>query len=319
MSDTPTTAMPATSATPAQLTLGPVLFNWAAEAWRDFYFRIADEAPVDTVVVGETVCAKRAPFHAPYVPDVVARLQAAGKEVVLSTLALIMAPRELDEVRSIAAQTDLTVEANDVSATALLAGRAYDIGPYVNIYNEDALKFFARRGARRVCLPVELGRDAYRALAGVEAPTLEMPALEVLAFGRLPLAISARCYHARHHGLHKDSCQFVCEKDADGMELDTLDGEPFLVVNGLQTMAYTYQNLIAELAEIQAMGIRRFRLSPHSADMAQVAGVFRDVLDDREDVEGADARLGALIGDVPFSNGYYHGTKGVDFVTPMAE
>lgn len=294
----------------SQLTLGPVLFNWNAEVWRDFYFRIADEASVDTVIVGETVCAKRSPYHTPYMAGVVERLQAAGKEVVLSTLALIMTPRELDEVRSIAAQTDFIVEANDVSASSLLTGKPYDIGPYVNVYNEDALRFFSRRGARRVCLPVELGRDAYRALAAVD----DAPEIEVIAFGRLPLAISARCYHARHHDLHKDSCQFVCEKDVDGMELDTLDGEPFLVVNGLQTMAYSYQNLLAELVEIQAMGIRRFRLSPHSADMVQVLSVFRDVLDDREDVEKADERLSALIGDMPFSNGYYHGANGVDFI-----
>ncbi len=36
----------------ASLTLGPVLFNWPAETWRDFYFRIADEAPVDIVYLG---------------------------------------------------------------------------------------------------------------------------------------------------------------------------------------------------------------------------------------------------------------------------
>ena len=33
----------------AELTLGPNLFNWAPEQWRDFYFRIADEAPVGIV------------------------------------------------------------------------------------------------------------------------------------------------------------------------------------------------------------------------------------------------------------------------------
>ena len=46
----------------AKLTLGPVLFNWAPEAWRDFYFRIADEAPVSTVYLGEAICSKRAPL-----------------------------------------------------------------------------------------------------------------------------------------------------------------------------------------------------------------------------------------------------------------
>jgi len=292
----------------SQLTLGPVLFNWSPETWRDFYFRIADEAPVDTVVVGETVCAKRTPLYSKYVPDVLERLQDSGKEVVLSTLALIMSPRELNEVREIAAQDDFIVEANDVSAASLLAGRPHDIGPLVNVYNEGTLELFAKRGARRVCLPVELGKEAYQALADTCAAELE-----VMVFGRLPLAISARCYHARHHGLHKDNCQFVCEQDMDGLELETLDGEAFLAVNGVQTMSHTYQNLIAELKEMQSIGIRRFRLSPQSADMVKVASVFRAVLDDTLEQEEAEERLTVLTGDVTFSNGYYYGEKGGDF------
>ena len=42
------------------LTLGPVLLNWRAESWRDFYFQVADEMPVDTVFLGEVICSKRA-------------------------------------------------------------------------------------------------------------------------------------------------------------------------------------------------------------------------------------------------------------------
>ena len=62
-----------------KLTLGPVLFNWSPEDWRDFYFRTADEAPLHVVSVGEVVCAKRLPFFAPYLPAVVERLSAAGQ------------------------------------------------------------------------------------------------------------------------------------------------------------------------------------------------------------------------------------------------
>ena len=40
----------------SELTLGPVLFNWNPERWRDFYFRIADEAPVASVYLGEVIC-----------------------------------------------------------------------------------------------------------------------------------------------------------------------------------------------------------------------------------------------------------------------
>ena len=34
------------------VTLGPVLYNWQPEKWRDFYFHIADETPVTTVYLG---------------------------------------------------------------------------------------------------------------------------------------------------------------------------------------------------------------------------------------------------------------------------
>ena len=52
-------------------------------------------------------------------------------------------------------------------------------------------------------------------------------ATEVFAFGKVPLAMSARCYHARAHKLTKDNCRFVCEKDPDGMPVKTLDGAGF--------------------------------------------------------------------------------------------
>ena len=103
--------------------------------------------------------------------------------------------------------------------------------------------------------------------------------IEVQVFGRLPLALSARCYHARAHGRTKDSCQFICNVDPDGMTLRTLEDKPFLTVNGIQTLSHDYLNLIGELADLQAMGVTRFRLSPHSCDMVEVATIFRDVLD----------------------------------------
>ena len=80
---------------PARLTLGPLLFHWAATKRRDFYFRIADEAPVDVVYLGEVVCSKRESTFAPFREEVIARLRAAGKDVVLSTLALVTTEREV--------------------------------------------------------------------------------------------------------------------------------------------------------------------------------------------------------------------------------
>lgn len=291
------------------LCLGPVLFHWGPEAWRDFYFRIADEAEVDTVHLGEVVCWKRAGIYARYRDAVCERLTRGGKEVVLSTLALIMNDAEMEGVRALAGQDGYWVEANDIAACALLAGRDHAVGPYVNVYNEGTLAALAALGARRVCLPPELPRDSLAALAG------NTPAeLEVQVFGRFPLALSARCYAARARGLAKDDCRFVCAEDGDGLAVDTLDGELFLAVNGTQTLSGACGNLIAELAALREMGIRRLRLSPQGMDMVAVAAVFRAVATGAMDAGEGDARLGDLAPDLPFANGFFHGAEGAAFL-----
>lgn len=289
-----------------KLTLGPVLYNWAPDKWRDFYYRIADEAAVDTVCLGEVVCAKRAPFLDPVIPEVAERLARAGKEVIFSTLALVMNQRELEGMRALAADAAFLIEANDISAVALMEGRPFTVGPFINVYNEATLAYLAGLGAMRVCLPVEMPADSIAVLARADACPLE-----VQVFGRLPLALSARCYHARNRGLHKDSCQFVCAEDPDGMVLETLDGAPFLAVNGTQTLSYTYANLALELDALRAMGVRRFRLNPQDIDMVAVAATFRDILDGREGARAGTRRLALISGDVPFSNGFFHGVEGV--------
>ena len=182
-------------------------------------------------------------------------------------------------VESTCAATDYLVEANDGSALLALQGRPHHIGPFVNVYNERTLSFLAGKGARNFCLPPEMPATAIRPLCAA-AKSLDV-SVEVQVFGRIPLALSARCYHARAHGRIKDSCQFVCKKDPDGLELRMLDGRPFLSVNGIQTMSHDYLNLAGELAELHAMGVSRFRLSPHSCDMMEVAAIFRAALDGR--------------------------------------
>ncbi len=238
---------------PPRLTLGPVLFNWRPESLRDFYFRIADEADVDTVCVGEVVCSKRTPFFTPFLPEVIERLAAAGKEVVLSSLALIMTERELDQARDLAGAEGWLVEANDISVAALLAGKPFAIGPMVNVYNEGTLAYLESLGAIRVCLPAELSAPVIGTIA-----RSAVSEVEVQAFGRLPLAISARCYAARARNLAKDGCQYVCTDDPDGMPVDTLDDAPFLAVNGTQTMSYHYMDLLSDLGALHRLGVRRF-------------------------------------------------------------
>ena len=294
---------------PAKLTLGPVLFHWQPEAWRDFYFRIADEADVNIVCIGEVVCSKRLPFLTPLIPDVVARLKAAGKKVVLSSLALIMSERELDDATALAANATCLIEANDVTLVALLAGRSFAVGPLVNVYNDATLASLEALGATRICLPAELPEARIAALAASARADLE-----VQVFGRLPLAISARCYAARTRNLAKDGCRFVCGEHPDGMAVETLDEVPFLATNGTQTLSYRYADLLAELPRLRALGIHGFRLSPQQVDMVAVAGVFRAALDNSIDVAEADHQLRELCPNAEFANGYFHGQPGHAFI-----
>lgn len=291
------------------LTLGPLLYHWPAQRRRDFYARIADEAPVDCVHLGEVVCSKRAPFADPDIPAIAERLRAAGKQVVLSSLALVTSDREIDALR---AQCDagLLVEANDVSCLRALSGRPHVIGPLINLFNEGALGYLARQGAVRVVPPPEVSAEGIGTLAR-HADGME---IEVMAFGRQTLSVSARCYHARSHDLHKDGCQYACEENADGLPVQTLDGQPIVMINGTQTMSHGYVVLLEELAALIARGVQRFRLSPQDVDMVAVARVYRDVLDARMDTADATQRIGELLGDVPLVNGYMHGREGLAWV-----
>lgn len=297
------------------LTLGPVLFNWPAERWRDFYARIADEAPVDAVVVGEIVCSKRTPFLAPVMDEVIARLAAAGKEVWLASPILVGSDRERAAMRDLLDCDLLPVEANDMGALALLEGRRHAVGPFINSYNEATLAWLAGRGAVVVSLPAELPAASVAMMAKTGA-ALGL-SMEVQVFGRAPLAISARCYHARAHALHKDGCQFVCANDPDGMPVSTVDGQPFLSVNGTQTLSHGYLALAAEIDRLRAMGIQRFRLSPQDLDMVAVAKAFRAVLDGERSGQDVMAELRGMTA-VPLENGFFHNMAGAAYADAAA-
>ena len=291
------------------LTLGPVLFNWSTESWKDFYFRIADEAPIETVCLGEVVCSKRQPFFSDVLPDVIERLEQGGKTVILSSLALPTLERELRYCATLADASQM-VEVNDISMIPHLAGRPHAIGPLLNVYNEAAALFLVEGGACRIALPPELPMASIAAITAA-APQTDF---EVWAFGRVPLAISARCYHARLHGRTKDSCQFVCENDPDGLRVDTLDGEQFLAINGVQTLSHTYCNLIHEVRQLGEIGVSALRLSPHTCDMVAVSRVFRDVLDDSCEPAHAMRLLRAIEPNAAYSNGFVQGTNGALYV-----
>jgi collagenase-like PrtC family protease len=295
---------------PIALTLGPLLFNWPGTRWRDFYMRIADEAPIEIVYLGEVVCSKRQPFFMNELPDVVERLQRAGKTVIFSGLALPTLPNELKFCASLASCPQM-VEVNDVSTLPHLKGRPHAIGPLINVYNEAAALVLIETGACRITLPPEL---PLASIASIVTAVNPRATIEVFAFGRVPLAISARCYHARLHHRTKDSCQFVCENDPDGLAVETLNNEEFLAINGVQTLSHSCCNLISDARDLAALGVSALRLSPQTCDMVAIAQLFRKVLDGKREPDQALQTMRDLCPEFAFSNGFLHGTNGAAYV-----
>lgn len=291
-----------------ELTVGPNQFFWDAAIWRDFYLRLADEAPVDTVVLGELVCSKRLPFYQVHFPEVIERLQIAGKKVVMTSLALITLKRE----RKLTAELmdmGLEVEVNDISAmTHIPAGTTFSVGPLVNAYNESTLRWLAGRGATRICLPPELPL----ASIAIMAKAVPVP-IEVWGWGRLPLAISGRCYHARLHDRTKDNCQFVCSADPDGRAVDTLEEQPFLAVNGVQTLSASCANATHQLPRLLEAGAASLRLSPQSEGFVSLCRLFRDLMDGRIDAEMLSAKALSQAPGGQYADGFLTGAAGVNW------
>lgn len=285
-----------------KLSLGPLQYFWPRERTLAFY-REAIQWPVDIVYLGETVCSKRRELRTADWLALAEELAASGKQVVLSTLALIEAESELSVLDRQISHGGFWIEANDLSAVQLCRekGRPFVAGPTLNVYNHRALAMLVEDGLRRWVPGVEQGRSLIGELKdGVLADGGAMPELEVIAWGRLPLSFSARCFTARALDVPKDQCGFRCIDYPDGMPLATREGRPFLRINGISVQGEEITDLGPELPELRALGVDILRLYPQAEDMEAVVRHFHAA-------RGNDAPL-ARIGQ---RNGYWYGEPGM--------
>lgn len=293
-----------------KLSLGPILYYWDRDTVIDFYRQVA-ESPVDIVYLGETVCSKRRLMREADWLEIAAELENAGKQVVLSTLTLLEASSELGKMKSICANKNYSVEANDMAAINLLAGKAdFVTGPAINIYNARTLKVLAKQGLKRWVYPVELSRDT---LADLLKDKPEGVETEVFVYGRLPLAYSARCFTARSHNLQKDDCQYRCLDDPDGLMLKTREDDPFLVLNGIQTQSAKACNLITEIDDMKKIGVDILRISPQSRHTIEIIKLFHDCVHGKQSTDAASRALESLA-PAGTCNGYWHGGAGMESV-----
>ena len=255
-----------------KLSVGPLLYYWERAEVFAFYQALAS-APVDSVYLGEVVCSKRRALRQADWAAIARDLADAGKEVIFSTLALMEAESELAALGRIAAGS-VTIEANDMAAVQLAGGHPFVAGPHLNVYNGQTLRLLGALGARRWVAPLELDASALVELLAERPDGMEC---EVFAYGRMPLAFSARCFSARVRRRNKDDCSFVCGEDRDGLTVYTREHEPLFALNGVQTQSAQVCNLIDRVAQLKSAGVNILRLSPQSdaaAPFAQVIEAF---------------------------------------------
>lgn len=292
------------------LTVGPNPFFWSADKVRAFYASLAG-TPAARVVLGEVVCSKRLPFWQSEIPLAVETLLAAGKQVAVSSLALITLKRERHQTADLM-DMGLPVEVNDLTALRHIPmGVPFWVGPLVNVYNEGSLRWLARRGATRICLPPELPLESIAILC--DAARDEGVAVEVWGHGRVPLAISGRCYHARLHDRAKDNCQFVCGEDPDGRDVDTLDGQKFLTVNGVQTLSQSTASMALKVDALRAAGVDTLRLSPQSGDFPAIVRGYADRIGGITQGTTLAQRLVAMAPGGRLSDGFPKGAAGASW------
>ena len=291
-----------------KLALGPILYYWPKQQVEDFYQRVANTA-VDIVYLGETVCSKRRLIRTNDWIRIGEQLQAQGKTVILSTLTLLEAASELSALKKLCVKSPFPIEANDIAAVQILKelGKAFVTGPSVNIYNIRTLQKLGENGLRRWTLPVELSATELAEFQRHRPDNIET---EVFAWGRMPLAYSARCFTARAENLQKDDCQFRCLDHADGLLLSTREDEAFLCINGIQTQSARTVNLLGEIERFIELGVDVLRISPQSRNTIDIIERFAAVLNEPQSANRYDTELE---GWMPTSecNGYWNGDAGM--------
>jgi len=295
-----------------KIALGPILYYWPREVILSFYQKIAT-TPVDIVYLGEAVCSRRHEMRLDDWLFIADMLTEAGKQVVLSTLVLIESGSDLTAMRKITANGRFMVEANDMGAVHCLSilGAPFVAGPHLNIYNAPALDVMAMLGAHRWVMPLEMDR---KGLMHIKAESTSAMDVEVFAFGRMPLAFSARCFTARHRNLPKDDCQFSCIDYPDGLLLKTKDADQFLTLNGIQVQSARFCNLLGQFSELQDAGVHSVRISPQLQHTEELIALFDQV---RQGVisplDGYACSEQLLAGIASQScNGYWTGQPGLD-------
>lgn len=266
-----------------KLSLSPILYCWEKNRVYDFYDHVKS-SDVDIVYLGEMVCSKRQELLLEDWLEIGRMLKESGKEVLLTSLALVDSPSKLLDVKKVINNGDLLIEANDFSAVNLCvdAKLPFVAGHALNIYNAEALTIMLKNGMKRWCFPVELSFEWLQdiKLACEELNIWHQFEKEVFAYGYLPLSYSARCFTARNVGRDKADCEIACLQDPSGKAVYTQEDERIFTMNGIQMQSGLCYNLIPQYSELTSL-VDIIRLSPLDEQTLETVQQYRDVINNK--------------------------------------
>lgn len=299
-----------------KLSLGAIQYLWPRQTVEDFY-QTQINSPIDIIYLGETVCAKRRFLKPAEWIDLAKELALSGKQVVLSTLTLIEAQSDLAGVKRLCQNGDIAVEANDMGAVQLMVDQSLPFvgGPSLNIYNAQTLKILQQQGLTRWVMPVELNAETMKDILADsdEMGFKDKIETEVFAFGRMPLAYSARCFTARFRNLAKDDCQLVCQEYPEGLAMESQEDQEFFTINGVQTQSGRIQHLLTHWPEMQDIGVDIMRLSPQPNYMTEIIQRYHQVITG----ESTDIDIQSML-TASACDGYWRGEPGMAFIAVNA-
>lgn len=295
-------------------------YCWSKPDIEHFYQQVA-LSNIDTVYLGETVCSRRRELKFNDYLELANMLKSHGKHVVLSTMALIEAQSELNELKRAIENGDFSIEANDMAAVhyAHQEKVPFVCGPTINNYNRTSLDLLHQKGMFRFVMPCELSQQWLTTVINQDnKPQFE---IEVLGHGYMPLAHSARCFTAKHYQLPKDRCQTICLRHNKGLLVQTQESQPLLRLNGIQTQSAAQVNLINQIPQMINMGVDYWRISPNKlTDIAlgsDLANVLQQVRNKPANINELlkkqfhDNKHAAIINH--HCNGYWLGLPGMDY------
>jgi collagenase-like PrtC family protease len=297
-----------------QFSLGPLLYFWPKQQLEIFYQQ-AMTGSADIIYLGETVCSKRRELKADDWIALAKTLSGSssgkGKQIILSTMALLESPTELNTLRKIVDNQDIMIEANDLAGIEIARqqGLPFVVGPAINCYNLETLKVFLKQGMKRWVMPVELSSDWLAKLLkeAEDEGIRDQFEVEVFSYGHMPLAYSARCFTARAENRPKDDCQYCCINYPNGLLMnsrhsDNHESTNVFRLNGIQTLSGACYNLINEVVAMKKLGVDIIRLSPESIETLIQLEHFREQLTEPKHI-ALDKKLEC--------NGYWHKIAGM--------